>query len=144
MRDNQHPNSHLPRSQSYPTENHKGRAISITWLLFNLGAVIGSAVTLGQNWNNKAGSVTDGTYAAFIVLETLGAVLCLVLVPSERVIRSDGSRVEKYVHPGIREEFTGLYRTVVSDPWIILLFPMFFASNYFYTYQFNGELLFLL
>ncbi|KAH8909340.1 MFS general substrate transporter [Coniochaeta sp. PMI_546] len=122
---------------SYPTESHKGRAISITWLLFNLGAVIGSAVTLAQNWNNKASSVTDGTYAAFIVLETLGAILCLVLVPSDRVVRSDGSRVEKYVHPGIKDEFLGLYRTVVSDPWIILLFPMFFASNYFYTYQFN-------
>lgn len=95
-------------------------------------------MTLAQNWDNKAGSVTDGTYAAFIVLETIGAVLCLVLVPSERVVRSDGSRVEKYVHPGIKSEFVGLYRTVVSDPWIILLFPMFFASNYFYTYQFNG------
>jgi hypothetical protein len=27
----------------------------------------------------------------------------------------------------------------VTDPWIVLLFPMFFASNYFYTYQFNGK-----
>ncbi|KAJ9142389.1 MFS general substrate transporter [Pleurostoma richardsiae] len=122
---------------SYPTESQKGRAISITWLLFNMGAVIGAAVTVGQNWKVKSGPVTDGTYAAFIVLEALGAALCWCLVPSENVVRADGTRVQRYVHPGIMEEFKGLYRTIVGDPWIILLFPMFFASNYFYTYQFN-------
>lgn len=125
--------------QSYPTESQKGRAIAITWLLFNLGAVIGAAVTMGQNWTVKSGPVTDGTYAAFIVLEACGALLCWFLVPSERIIRADGTRVQRYRHPGLKEEFVGLYRTLVSDPWIILLFPMFFASNYFYTYQFNGE-----
>jgi hypothetical protein len=108
--------------------------------LFNLGAVIGAAVSCGLNWSVKAGHVTDGTYAAFIVLETLGAILCCFLVPSHRIIRSDGTRVQKIVHPSLKSDLIGLWTTLRDDLWVILLFPMFFASNYFYTYQFNGEL----
>ncbi|KAJ9499751.1 hypothetical protein H2202_004741 [Exophiala xenobiotica] len=122
---------------SYPVESQRGRAISITWLLFNLGAVIGAAVSLGQNWSVKAGHVTDGTYVGFIVLEAAGALLCCFLTPSNRIIRKDGTKVQKVVHPGLKSDIVGLYKTLVTDPWIVLLFPMFFASNYFYTYQFN-------
>ena len=128
--------------QSYPVESQRGRAISITWLLFNLGAVIGAAVSLGENWSVKAGHVTDGTYVAFIVLEATGALLCCFLTPSDKIIRKDGTRVQKIVHPGLKSDIVGLYKTLVTDTWIVLLFPMFFASNYFYTYQFNGNISF--
>ncbi|KAK0917967.1 hypothetical protein LTS16_022740 [Friedmanniomyces endolithicus] len=40
-------------------------------------------------------------------------------------------------HPTWKSEFIGLWETLISDPWIICLWPMFFASNWFYTYQFN-------
>jgi hypothetical protein len=40
-------------------------------------------------------------------------------------------------HPTWKTELLGLWETLRSDPYIILLFPMFFASNWFYTYQFN-------
>ncbi|RJE21910.1 DUF895 domain membrane protein [Aspergillus sclerotialis] len=123
---------------SYPTENQKGRAIAVTWLLFNLGAVIGAAIPIGQNWDNSSGTVTDGTYAAFIVLEGVGALLACFLVPSDRVLRRDDTRVHQVVHPGFKAHIIGLYTTLRTDPWILLLFPMFFASNWFYTYQFNG------
>ncbi|KAK0456962.1 hypothetical protein EV421DRAFT_2013949 [Armillaria borealis] len=33
---------------------------------------------------------------------------------------------------------TCLFVTLKTDPMIILLFPMFFASNWFYTWQFSG------
>ena len=36
-----------------------------------------------------------------------------------------------------RAEFKGLFETLKSDTFIILLFPLFWASNWFYTYQFN-------
>lgn len=32
----------------------------------------------------------------------------------------------------------GLVETVRFEPFVILLFPMFFASNWFYTYHFNA------
>lgn len=40
-------------------------------------------------------------------------------------------------HPTWKTEIFGLWETLRSDPYIVSLFPMFFASNWFYTYQFN-------
>ena len=41
-------------------------------------------------------------------------------------------------NPTWKTEIVGLWETLISDPYIVLLFPMFFVSNFFYTYQFNG------
>lgn len=40
-------------------------------------------------------------------------------------------------HPTWKTEILGLWETLRLDTYIVLLFPMFFASNWFYTYQFN-------
>jgi hypothetical protein len=32
-------------------------------------------------------------------------------------------------------EFKGLYETLRNEWWIVFLFPAFFSSNIFYTYQ---------
>ena len=40
-------------------------------------------------------------------------------------------------NPTWKTEILGLWETLRCDTYIILLFPMFFASNWFYTYQFN-------
>lgn len=53
------------------------------------------------------------------------------------MIRSDGSRVTVAKQRTWKEELFGLWHVFVSDTYILLLFPMFFASNWFYTYQFN-------
>ena len=41
-------------------------------------------------------------------------------------------------HPTWQSELLGLLEVLKTDVWIICLFPMFLASNWFYTYQFNG------
>lgn len=134
---------------SYPTEHEKGRYIGYFWAIFNLGAVIGSAIPIGQNWNSTESSVNDGTYVAFFVLMVCGFVLAFFLAAPHKIIRSDLTRVEKVRHPSAwylnhhnfadinRSEFIGLFQTLRSDYYILLLFPMFWASNWFYTYQFN-------
>ncbi|PSR99280.1 duf895 domain protein membrane protein [Coniella lustricola] len=122
---------------SYPPEEYKGRYISWFWIIFNLGAVVGALIPLGQDVNNHTGPVTDGTYAAFIVLMLLGATLALFLCNADRVQREDGSHVILMKNPSWQSEFRGLWETLLQDPWIVLLFPMFFASNVFYTYQTN-------
>jgi hypothetical protein len=122
---------------SYPPENQKGRYISYFWIIFNLGAVIGSLIPLGQNINSESGPVTDGTYIGFMVLMLLGALLALTLCNAGRVIRNDGSKVILMKNPSFVTEFKGLFETFTSAPWVVLLFPMFFASNIFYTYQLN-------
>ncbi|KAF4125914.1 Ion channel regulatory protein UNC-93, partial [Geosmithia morbida] len=123
---------------AYPTENLKGRYISWFWIIFNTGAVIGSLIPLAQNVNKTSGPVSDGTYAAFIVLMVLGLVLGLFIVNADKVIREDGTKVILMKNASWRTEFFGLWETLWNDPWITLLFPMFFASNIFYTYQNNG------
>lgn len=129
---------------SYPTENEKGRYIGLFWGIFNLGAVIGSIIPIANNWNttdNKA--VNDGTYIGFLVLMVCGAILSWFLVPPQKIVRKDGTRVQRVRHPSIKSELKGLWETLYSDPYIVLLFPLFWASNWFYTYQQNAYNLYM-
>jgi ribosomal protein L36 len=67
-----------------------------------------------------------------------GAVLALFLCDADKVIRRDGSRVILMKNPSWKSEIVGLWDTIRAEPWIILLFPMFWSSNWFYTYQQNA------
>lgn len=87
--------------------------------------------------NTTSGTVNDGTYVGFLVLTIIGAALAWTLVDAKDVIRSDGSKVVIMKHPSWKSEIVGLYETFLTDPYIILLFPMFLASNWFYTYHFT-------
>ncbi|KAF3482608.1 DUF895 domain membrane protein [Arthroderma uncinatum] len=124
---------------SYPGESAKGRAFAVFWSIFNLGGVIGSLIPLGQNFNVKTNvTVTDGTYIAFIVLMATGAILALLLCNAGDVYRPDGSRVVIMKNPTWKTEFIGLWETIRSEPYIVLLFPLFWSSNWFTAYQFNA------
>lgn len=122
---------------SYPTEAQKGLYIGIFWAIFNLGGVVGSAVALGQNFHSVTNSVGNGTYIGFLILTSTGFFIPLIMVKPENMRRTDGSRIVQVRHPSWKKEFISLFVALKTDPWIVLLFPMFFASNYFYTWQFN-------
>jgi len=112
-------------------------------MIFNMGAVIGCLIPLGQNIHTTTNKpVTDGTYIGFIVLTVIGAGLTFTLVNAKDVLREDGSRVILMKNPSWKTELLGLRDTFISDPYILFLFPMFFSSNWFYTYQFNGGMYF--
>lgn len=124
---------------SYPPEESKGRYISWFWIIFNMGAVIGALIPLAENIHTTSNTnVNDGTYIGFIVLMVIGAVLAMSLVNAQSVRREDGSKVILMKNPTWRSEFKGLWECLSLQPWVIALFPMFFASNIFYTYQQNG------
>ncbi|KAK0556166.1 hypothetical protein OC846_001385 [Tilletia horrida] len=123
---------------SYPTESSKGKMIALFWAVFNLGAVIGSIVELGLAKDNQANTVSNATYAAFLVLMVLGSLVTWCLKKPEDVIRSDGTRVVVPTQLSWKLEIKGLFWILRSDPYIICLFPLFFASNFFYTIQFNA------
>ena len=67
----------------------------------------------------------------------LGLVTSFLLVDADKVIREDGTKVILMKSPTWQTEFKGLWETV-RQPWVLFLFPMFFTSNIFYTYQNNG------
>ncbi|KAJ7538750.1 hypothetical protein O6H91_11G062200 [Diphasiastrum complanatum] len=122
---------------SYPPPQSKGRYISIFWCIFNSGGVVGAFVPFVLNYNRQAGSVNDATYVAFMVIMSLGVLLTLTLATTDRVVRDDGSRVAtvRYSNPLVEGwEILKLFR----NPQLMMLFPACFASNFFYTYQFNN------
>lgn len=82
--------------------------------------------------------VSDGTYIGFIILMFLGAMVALCLCDASKVQRADGSHVILMKNPTWYTEIWGLWFTLRNNLYVLLLFPMFFASNWFYTYQFNG------
>ncbi|KAH7928794.1 hypothetical protein BV22DRAFT_1030368 [Leucogyrophana mollusca] len=122
---------------AYPTEAQKGMYIGIFWAIFNLGGVVGSAVAFGNNFHSTAAGVANGTYIGFLILTIIGVFIPLFMANPANMIRTDGTRVPRIRHPSWKHEFISLWVALKTDPWIILLFPMFFASNYFYTWQFN-------
>ncbi|KAI6124377.1 major facilitator superfamily domain-containing protein [Pisolithus croceorrhizus] len=122
---------------AYPTEAQKGLYIGIFWAIFNLGGVVGSAVAFAENFHSTANGVSNGTYIGFVVLTVTGFFLPFVMVDPEKMTRTDGTRVVLSRHPSWKAEFLNLFVALKDDPWVVLLFPMFFASNYFYTWQFN-------
>ncbi|KAK7454451.1 hypothetical protein VKT23_011207 [Stygiomarasmius scandens] len=123
---------------SYPTEAEKGRFIAIFWAIFNLGGVVGAAVSLGQNIHSTSNSVGNGTYIGMVVLTAIGITLPIFMADPRKMVRTDGTKVSIPLQPSWKIQFYGLWVALMTDPMIILLFPMFFSSNWFYTWQFSG------
>ncbi|KZV84729.1 major facilitator superfamily transporter [Exidia glandulosa HHB12029] len=123
---------------AYSTEATKGRYIAMFWMIFNIGAVIGSAVPLALTFHQTEDvSVGNGTYIAFIILTASGMCATLLLSPPSTVRRADGTRSVVMVQLSWIDEIRGVFQGLLSDPLIILLLPYFWASNWFYTWQFN-------
>lgn len=123
---------------AYPTEAEKGTFISIFWTIFDLGGVMGSAAAFGTNFKSTTNNVSNGTYVSFLILSITGVFLPLLMVNPDKVTRTDGTRVNRVIHPSWKTELFRLYMALKTDPWIILLFPMFFASDYCYTWEYNN------
>jgi hypothetical protein len=47
---------------AYPTEDQKGKSIGIFWSIFNLGGVVGAAVSLGRNFHSEVRLPTSSPF----------------------------------------------------------------------------------
>ncbi|PMD35703.1 hypothetical protein L207DRAFT_516657 [Hyaloscypha variabilis F] len=121
----------------YPTEDMKGRSFSVFWTIFQAGGVIGSIIPICLNWSSTAGNLNDGSYVAFIVIMLVGCCIPLLLLPSDKVIRTDGTQVVLPPMPTWTSELKGMYHVLRANWYIVTLFPFFAASSWFYTYQVN-------
>lgn len=100
--------------------------------------MIGSVIPLAQSiHSNSSGSVSDNTYIVFIVLTAIGFILSMAICNADKIVRRDGSKILVMQHPTWKSELLGLFEVLRTDAYIVALFPMFLASNWFYTYQFN-------
>ncbi|KAI9742887.1 MAG: hypothetical protein M1818_003616 [Claussenomyces sp. TS43310] len=120
---------------TYVPEWQKGRAIAAFWIIFNLGGSVGSFVSLGLNFHSKAGTVTNSTYIAFIVIMAFGWFLGVFICPPSAV-RTPQLEVETEKH-SLAATCRIWVRTMIH--WrVACMLPMFFCANVFYSYQQNS------
>ncbi|KAL9537220.1 hypothetical protein MBANPS3_011974 [Mucor bainieri] len=122
---------------SYPSEKDKGKAFSLFWMIFNLGATLGAAIPLGNEWNSgEKSAVKVSTYIAFMVIMAFGAMLTLALLPASKVVRSDGAHVSLHKLSNWKREAIEVMK-LFKDWRMLILIPLFAGSNWFYIYQFQ-------
>nr|GMD02382.1 UNC93-like protein 1 [Ipomoea batatas]GMD20484.1 UNC93-like protein 1 [Ipomoea batatas]GME09647.1 UNC93-like protein 1 [Ipomoea batatas] len=123
---------------SYPPHNRKGIYISLFWSIFSLGGITGGLIPFFSNFRrNDAVSVNDGTYIGFMVFMSAGTLLSLTILHPSRIIRDDGSKCTNIRFSSVAVESREILRLFFK--WeMILLLPASWASNFFYTYQFNN------
>lgn len=123
---------------SYPPPDRKGTYISMFWSIFNMGGVIGGLIPFILNYNrSEASSVNDGTYIGFMVFMTIGTFLALAILHPSKVIRDDGSVCTNMRYSDVRTELWAILKLFL-DWKMLLMFPAAWASNFFYSYQFNN------
>ncbi|EGG02453.1 uncharacterized protein MELLADRAFT_38516 [Melampsora larici-populina 98AG31] len=123
---------------AYSTEATKGRYIAMFWFIYNLGAVLGDAIALGRNRTSTADTpVPDSIYIVFICITICGIASTFALTDPSTVRRANGEHVVLQKSLSWKSEFEGMAQTLTKDPMVLLLFPFFWASTWFYTYLFN-------
>ncbi|CAM8903557.1 unnamed protein product [Rhodiola kirilowii] len=123
---------------SYPTENRKGSYIALFWSIFNMGGVIGGLIPFVMNYNRSdAMSVNDGTYIGFMVFMTLGAIISLTILHPSRVVRDDGTKCTNMKYSEVSTELVEVAKLFLNRK-MLLIVPAAWASNFFYSYQFNN------
>lgn len=125
---------------SYPPEEKKASYISEFWVIFNIGGLLGGILMFALNFNAESSSVANPvSYFVFVAIMTCGSFMALILIVSpSKVIREDGEPV--FMQP--QQTFLVELRNallVVNDRNMVFLFPLFFASNFFYPYVFNTQ-----
>ncbi|KAJ9642215.1 hypothetical protein H2204_002584 [Knufia peltigerae] len=130
---------------SFPLEKDKGRSFAVFWSLFQLGTLVGSSIALGIEAHSNLPSVSTGVYLAFMIIMLTAIATSWLLLPPHLVVRGDGTvpLLEDAIGP--RQEFHEFVQ-LFKDYRLLALLPMFFSSNYFYSYQgaitaflFNGR-----
>lgn len=124
---------------SYPPPSRRGTYISLFWCIFNLGGVLGGLLPFSFNYRSgaDAASVNDGTYIAFMAIMLVGTALTLLVLPPSRIVRNDGTRATRVTYSSVSTEAWEILKLFAN--WrMLLVLPAAWASNFFYTYQFNN------
>ena len=122
---------------TYVAESQKGRAIAVFWIIFNLGGGVGALASFGLNFHSTSDTVGDSTYIALMVIMLVGWGLGLGICSPSRIRLAQ-------LHAAVETEKHSLKGTIatavnVMFRWrVILMLPLFFCANVFYSYQQNN------
>ena len=124
---------------AYPEKHRRGKYLAY-WLAARIvGQMIGGAVTLGVNAENKLqGHISVQTYLVFISIQAVGPFVAAMLSSPQKVQRSDRSKVVVNLPQGLKTELRAMW-SLVGRKEILLLLPMIFQSvfseAFFSTYN---------
>lgn len=85
-------------------------------------------ISFGLNFNSSSGTVSDGTYIAFMCIMAVGCSCALGLLKPYNVIREDNSRAAVDRKPRVWDEFKATLR-VIKDWRVISLIPFWITAN---------------
>ncbi|CAJ1351908.1 unnamed protein product, partial [Effrenium voratum] len=122
---------------AYATPNSRGRLIAIFWVIFNLGGVMGGLLQFGLNFHTSGSSANPISYFTFVVVMGLGALMSPLLADPSSVVREDGTPVLFQQAESPLAELRAAI-AAIGDPFILRNLLFYLASNWFYTYNFNG------
>ena len=121
---------------SYPTAETKGRYFAVFWIVFNLGGVVGGAISFATNFSSSASTASGSTFLLFIALMIGGSVLATTLVEPSKVKRPNGIAVAVASLPDWKEEALATL-ALFKHREMLLLTPLFAYTGWFYPYQFS-------
>ncbi|KAH6659123.1 major facilitator superfamily domain-containing protein [Truncatella angustata] len=121
----------------YPEDAKRGKYIAIWMGIRQLGPLIGGSISLAINVNTRStGKVSYNTYLGLIAISALGAPFALLLSQPQKVVRSDGTKVQYLKQTSLAVEARAIWRQLKS-PYLLLLVPVFLAGQFGVTYQSN-------
>jgi hypothetical protein len=103
-----------------------------------MGGLLGGIIQFALNFNASNGDASLASYMVFVGIMVAGAALAaFCIVDPSKVVKEDGTQAVMRPPKSPREEFADV-AAVIFDRNMLLLFVLFFGSNFFYTYQFDG------
>lgn len=121
---------------TYVKEEQKGRAIAVFWIIFNLGGGVGSLASFGLNYHSTSGTVSSSTYIALMVIMLFGWTLGIFICSPHRISLAQLRAAEEREQHTFKASCIGAIKTL--SKWrVMLMLPMFFTANVFYSYQQN-------
>ncbi|CAG7940504.1 unnamed protein product [Penicillium salamii] len=110
----------------------RGKYLALWIVSRNLGQLVGGAINLSKNYEKGvSGGVTSDTYLAFVIIECLALPFALLIIPFERVVRSDGTKIVTSETLSTKMELKRIGKTMSSK--LILLSALWAFWSFFYS-----------
>lgn len=104
------------------------------WTSNVTGTSVGACVALGINWNAKSTSVPHSVYIVFIVIQCCSAGFAFFMLPPEKLVRYDGTKIALFEKVTITESLLETAK-LFTDFRILLMLPCFFTPEVFFPFQ---------
>ncbi|CAI7626865.1 unnamed protein product [Penicillium pancosmium] len=110
----------------------RGKYLALWIVSRNLGQLVGGAINLAKNHEKGAeGGISPDTYVAFVIIESLALPFALLIIPFERVVRSDGTKIVTAETLSTKQELRRIAKTVTSR--LIMLSSLWALWSFFYS-----------